>query len=355
MLGLEYHRANLWACGYSLASDLLRLRQAVDFPCVRMDENDVKVIVGLALADSYDSCDSCIDILKRLWDDCRVVLVEEAAKEFLDSPDENVQDIGFLLQSVSQVDFPDPDPGEAKDLALDIREIQIPVIDLMYSLRLIQQTDVGKQRKIAEVYPLVQKWQARLGSAASAIREGDWTNAKKSLNSAYIVSNSSKLPDIFADIFDLYKATVSHLQEKTENLRTRMLAYPSRTNIPTNRTEIILQVQAIYINLLDLQQQSKMSQDIFDVISYPIEKLGVAVHYLLSTHTTVQDANYEIGLAASNLKRNLSGTSGPIRQELSLRANELDVLFSKLPAKPWPVEGFGSPDVESRFGADSER
>jgi hypothetical protein len=327
----------------------------VGFPCFRMDESDAKVIVGLALADSYDSCESCIAILKRIWDDCRVVLVENAAEDFLDSPDENVQDIGFLLQSVSQMDSPDPDPGEAKDLALDIRETQISVIDLMYSLRLNEQTGVGTQRKIAEVYPLVQKWQARLGSAASAIREGDWTTAKKSLNSAYILSSSSELPDIFAEIFDLYKATVSHLQEKTENLRTRMLAYPSGTKIPANRAEIILQVQAVYLNLLDLQQQSKMSQDAFDVISYPIEKLGVAVDYLLSANTTVEEANYEIGLAASNLKRNLPRTSGSIRQELSLRANELDVLFSKLPAKPWPVKGFGSDDVESRFGADLEK
>jgi hypothetical protein len=146
---------------------------------------------------------------------------------------------------------------------------------------------------------------------------------------------------------------VSSLQERTKNLIARMLAYPSRTNIPTDRTEIILQVQAVYINLLDLQQQGKMSHDALDVISYPIEKLGVAVHYMLSTNTTVEDANYEIGLAASHLKRNLPRTSGSIRQELTLRANELDVLFSKLPAKPWPVEGFGSPDVESRFGAES--
>ncbi len=291
--------------------------------------------------------------MKRIWDDCRVVLVERAAKEFLDSSHEEVQDIGFLLQSVSQMDSPEPDPGEAKDLALDIRETQISVIDLMYSLRLSEQTDVGTQRKIAEVYPLVQKWQARLGSAASAIREGDWTTAKKSLNSAYILSNSSKLPNIFAEIFDLFKATVSSLQERTKNLRARVLAYPSKTNIPTNRAETILQVQAVYINLLDLQQQGKMSHDAFDVIWYPIEKLGVAVHYLLSTNTTLEDANYEIGLAASHLKRNLPRTSGSIRQELSLRANELDILFSKLPAKPWPGKGFGSPDVESRFDAAS--
>ncbi len=320
-----------------------------------MDENDVKVIVGLALADSYDSCESCIDILKRLWDDCKVVLVEKAATEFLDSPDENVQDIGFLLQSVSQMDSPDPDPVESKDLALDIRETQISVIDLMYSLRLNEQTDVGTQRKIAEVYPLVQKWQAGLGSAASAIREGDWTTAKKGLNSAYILSNSSELPDIFAEIFDLYRATVSGLLERTKNLRARMLAYPSRASIPVNRAEIILQVQAVYINLLDLQQRGQMSADALDVISYPIEKLGVAVHYLLSTNTMVEDANYEIGLAASHLKRNLPRTSGSIRQELTLRANELDVLFSKLPAKPWPAKGFGSLDVESRFDADLER
>ncbi len=318
-----------------------------------MDENDVKVIVGLALADSYDSCGSCIAILKRVWNDFGVVLVEKVAKEFLDSPDEKVQDIGFLLQSVSQVDSPDPDPEEAKDLALDIRETQISVIDLMYSLRLSERTDVDTQRRIAEVYPLVQKWQAGLGSTASAIREGDWTTAKKSLNSAYILTSSSHFPDIFAEIFDLFRATVRGLQERTENLRARILAYPSRTNIPINRAEIILQVQAVYINLLDLQQQGKLSQDDYDVIWYTIEKLGVAVQYLLSTNTTVEDANYEIGLAASNLKRNLHRTSGSIRQELSLRANELDVLFSKLPAKPWPAEGFGSPDVESRFGAES--
>jgi len=90
-------------------------------------------------------------------------------------------------------------------------------------------------------------------------------------------------------------------------------------------------------------------------MSYPIEKLGVAVHYLMSTDTTVEDANYEIGLAASHLKRNLPRISGSIRRELSLRANELDILFSKLPVKPWPVKGFGSPDVESRFGSDSEK
>src|SRR5260370_30551101 len=97
-----------------------------------------------------------------------------------------------------------------------------------------------------------------------------------------------------------------------------MLAYPSRTNVPTNRAEIILQVQAVYFNLLELQQRGKMSNDAFDVVSYSIEKLGVSVRYLLSTNTTVEDANYEIGLAASHLKRNLLRTSGSILQELTV-------------------------------------
>jgi hypothetical protein len=88
-------------------------------------------------------------------------------------------------------------------------------------------------------------------------------------------------------------------------------------------------------------------------MGYPIEKLGDAIGYLLQASTHVETANYEIGLAVGNLRRWLPKISdSALRKELSDLADKLDMIFSSLPAKPWPMKGYGHPDVESRF--DSE-
>ncbi len=86
------------------------------------------------------------------------------------------------------------------------------------------------------------------------------------------------------------------------------------------------------------------------VLGYPIEKLGDAIDYLLQTSTSVESANYEIGIAAGNLRRWLPKISDAgLRKELSDLADKLDMIFLTLPAEPWPMKGYGHPDVESRF------
>jgi len=45
-----------------------------------------------------------------------------------------------------------------------------------------------------------------------------------------------------------------------------------------------------------------------------------------------------------------SGRTQPtVGKRLGKIEGELDIIFSELPAKPWPVKGFGAPGVESRF------
>ncbi len=110
-----------------------------------------------------------------------------------------------------------------------------------------------------------------------------------------------------------------------------------------------MRVQELLLGLQELRSQNEKDLKVSDATSYPIEKLRTAVGYLLNRNVEVAAANYEIGISNDHLKPRVKAFAGPIARKLSDITNKLDILFSELPAKPWPVPGFGAPGVESRF------
>ncbi len=320
------------------------------------EKERIRAIVALALAESYDSCEELVPTLEALCADCAADLVEETSRNLIRSTEPERQAIGFLLQSAVQEEDPEPGPIEWRELALDLTETQISAIDLMYSIRPLmdRETDSTKKQEMSRLYRVAQRLQGELGTTARAMRDSDWTSAKKTLNATKIFSTSPSKADEFGKAIDHpYKGIVRRLQEETKKLRNRILPYPSKIAVSSERVKIILRVQSAYIPLLRINHRHEKNPLIDELTSYPLEKLGVAIDYLLSSGKTIEEANYEIGLAASSLQRGLPKAQGRVREELARIAAELDLIFSELPAKPWPVEGFGSPDVESRFADDS--
>jgi len=64
----------------------------------------------------------------------------------------------------------------------------------------------------------------------------------------------------------------------------------------------------------------------------------------------IEDANYELGCACEHFKWKLDNIKDIKDKEWTNSLyKRIEFLFSELPAKPWPMKGFGEPVVESRF------
>lgn len=121
-------------------------------------------------------------------------------------------------------------------------------------------------------------------------------------------------------------------------------------HIPEDRTTLILRVQSPYLRLLEINQEHESDFEVKNATKYGIEKLAVALSYLLSPDNEIEKANYEVGLAARDLTRMAGTVTSSVSKQLKELAEELDMIFTELPADPWPINGFGAPGVESRFG-----
>jgi hypothetical protein len=77
---------------------------------------------------------------------------------------------------------------------------------------------------------------------------------------------------------------------------------------------------------------------------------------MLLTNSPIEDANYEIGIAVGHMRtRTLKIKDSTVRREIADTTDKLDAIFSNLPAKPWPMKGYGHPSVESRLDWKASR
>lgn len=317
-----------------------------------MDESEVKIVIGQAVGRAYnlDRTERSIPMLQRLFEEPQRIELERVSSELLGSDNLDEHTIAFILQAALQTDLPNPAPIDWRDLALDIRELESTLADYMYRLEQ-EMKDKSKvadlDKPIVEMHDALRDWANSLGGAVSRMREENWIEAKVEVDKAFYASHSEAIDalkahyksPILAEIIDRYRA-------KTKQFHETILGYPSRMIIPKDRVKTILDVQAVYLRLQQLYFKDQSLQA-NRVIGYPIEKLGDAIHYLLQTSERVETANYEIGLAAGNLRRGLPEIiESALRKELSDLADKLDMIFSSLPAKPWPMKGYGHPDIE---------
>ncbi len=289
-----------------------------------------------------------------LWQHPKLGEIASLSRELLSSEDVETHEIGFTLQAVEQNEFSEPDLIQWRDFGLELSRQQILLVDLMYRARELAEMEQQLARKHAlhQSINALQEWQACVGEAVVAMRSSNWLKAKINLDTANFVSQSRDLEALVKDYPNFSEAIQSH-QNEASAFRDKVMEYPSKIRIPKERITTILQVQSVYLRLLMLRNSNDKDDRVSSIATYPLEKLGVAIDFLLSPNTDVEDANYEIGLAASHMQERIGEIPlSPVGKQWREIGKEVEKIFSTLPARPWPMEGFGSPGVESRFKSE---
>lgn len=320
-----------------------------------VNNEEIKMICGLALEAASLEQSSFVSKLEPIWRDPQISQIESLSDELVVSKDFSAHRIGFMLQAVIQNELPDPDSVQWRDLAIKILQRQVLLVDRMYRVGEIHQKEQDPKTKqvLIDVYAVLQHWQAFLGDAVNDMLESDWIGAKTNIGLAFIVSRSKD----FQILGGLHGGSLSisrDLLNEAIKFRRLIMRYPSKIKFLRKRVKTILLIQTPYLELLDIHYKCRAEPTISSVTIYPVEKLGTAIRFLLSPHSEIEDANYEIGLAANHMQER-KGKLSPSVEETKLKkiGNELERIFSILPARPWPMEGFGSPGVESRFKSEN--
>ncbi len=316
-----------------------------------MNRKEIRIICGIALERAFHSQASLIIVLSSIWQRPKHSETARLSRELLSSEDVAAHEIGFTLQAVEQNEFPEPDPTQWRDFALELCERQILLVDLMYRARELAETEQQLARKhtLHRSINALQEWQACVGEAVVAMRSANWLKAKINLDAANFVSHSRVLEALGKDYPNFSEAIQSH-QNETSTSRDKVMEYPSKIRVPKERITTILQVQSVYLRLLMWSNAIDKNDRVSSIATYPLEKLGAAIDFLFSPNTDVEVANYEIGLAASYIQERIGEIPlSPVGKQWREIGKEIEKIFSTLPARPWPMEGFGSPGVESRF------
>jgi len=318
-----------------------------------LQASERKVVVGVALQHAYYASPESVIKLGPLWKNPDPKSLELVSQELLRSMDPETRAIGLMLEQALDSTVNDPDPIQWRDLALDMYESQVNLVDYTYRMAefMHEEADVEKKHMLNRIYDEFQRWQASVGEATRHLRDENWTEAKIEIEEAYSLSQSG-IFDSLVTLNSNYKGAIEIQRRDAKKYRDTIRSYPSKLSLPADRVTTIARVQELLLGLEELRSQNDRDLKLSDAASYPIEKLDTAVRYLLNVNVEVAAANYEIGISNDHLKARVKAFAGPIGKKLSAITDKLDILFSELPAKPWPMPGFGAPGVESRFKKD---
>jgi hypothetical protein len=317
-------------------------------------EIERRVVVGLALESAYDNSPGSVSQLLSLWEDPDVKLMEDTSEQLLESTKPEVRSLGLILQQGLGKTAPEPDPTAWRDLALDMYGTEVNLVFDMSRTRemSLKENDESKKKTLTSIYRAFQQWQAGVSNAISFLRKSKWTQAKISIEEAFLSSTSPTLDSLLTFNPD-YKHGMKSLREKTKKFREIILEYPSKLPFSTEKAPTIVRIQEQLLALHEIGRTNESDMTVFDTVDYAIEKLGAAIDFLVDREE-IATANYEVGLASTHLKERVQNISGTVGANLRRIANAIEVIFSELPAKPWSVPGYGAPRVESRFAGDEE-
>src|SRR5712692_1819337 len=162
-------------------------------------------------------------------------------------------------------------------------ESQVNLVDYMYRMGefMHEEDDVEKKETLSHIYDEFQRWQASVGEAIGDLREAKWTEAKIEIEEAYSLSQSEVFDSLVA-LNSNYKGAIEIQRRDAKKYRDTIRAYPSKLSLPADRVATIGRVQELLLGLQEVRSQNEKDPKVIDAASYPIEKLGTAVSYLLN-------------------------------------------------------------------------
>ncbi len=288
----------------------------------------------------YDnSLPKIMDQLERLYSNQEISQgdIVKLHKELTSSSNGTHRELGFALEPL--INF-DPPSRDWRDLAIEMQDTEISLFDIFYRL------EISKEQKYKSHDIL--EWLNSIGSSVNAMRKPDWIQTKTYLSKALEFSKAESIQKILDD--EYLGGAMRIYQVATEKYYQEAIRYPVEVVYPEDHIDLLLELQHILLELTQTYELGKPGRVLADVILYPIEKVGVAISYLMDGKKKVETANYELGLACEHLKQKIPDLKDtPETTWANSIYTKLEIIFSKLPAEPWPVEGFGYPGVESRF------
>ena len=301
----------------------------------------VRIAVGLALEAEMERDDVDSSLLNRLLDlysNPNSDAVKTVHDELLESDSFEDREVGLWLEPALIRRRPDFD---WREVVMDMQETELDLFDLAYLI------ETSEHRNEFRALGLLD-WMNSIGSCVSNIRGGNWVLAKIDLNRAMHESLGESVEDVRKN--EDFRGAVDEHRKATRSYLERILMFPCGSNVPEDRLDTILGVQELVIELKRKYHFESTNGIPSDVFPYAIEKLGVAEDYLFDSKTSLEQAGYEVGLASEHLKGKVENIRNLEARALVVKLQErIEFLFSQLPARPWPVEGFGQLGVESRF------
>jgi hypothetical protein len=318
-------------------------------------EIERKVVVGIALESAYQDSPESVSRLLSLWEAPGIETMKKVSKDLLESSKPGTRAIGHVLQQGLGGDVPEPDPIAWRDLALDLYSCELNLVSYMGRVAemLQEEKDSVRKKTLVSIHDAFREWQKGISGAIGSLRRSDWTQAKIEIDNGYLRSGSSTL-DSLVTLNPNYRGGIKLLREETKKVREILLGYPSNPPFPLERAATIARLQKPLLALYEIGRTHESDPIVSDAVTYPIEKLGTAVSYLIDG-VEIASANYEVGIASDHLKDRVKEIPGSVGRNLKKIADDLEMIFSELPAKPWGVPGFGAPRVESRFEDDDPK
>lgn len=221
--------------------------------------------------------------LGSLYEEPDLSKIEALYKRLITSADYRDREVGLWLGLIV----------ETSHRSLDFRDLQKELEEMEYILTsLMNRVDESSQRELND-------WVNYLANAAYDIRDGFWFDSKIDMNRALNSSNSDALNRLKNNPLLGYE--VALLQSETSKIFNQLKNLPAHLNIPEDRLDLVLNVEAI---LLEVMKETYLRDSSIpdEVLKYILDHTSSALRYSIKADTSIEQIRKEIEIASHYLQ-----------------------------------------------------
>lgn len=218
--------------------------------------------------------------------------------------------------------------------ALEQTQIKLDVTGIIMELRGIE---MELSSLLGRVNPSmirdINDWLDYIANAGHSVEDEDWLGAKIFMSNALQSSKADSVEKIKTNVSLRYALEV--LQGETLKCFDQIKKAASTVKVPEERLNVIVELQAILVELMRKYYLEGLDERAGDLIHYPIQKLSIAIQYLMRFNIKTERASQEIMLASQHLEETVKETADRKTQELAKKTYEkIKTVSKQLPATP---------------------
>ena len=247
-----------------------------------MDSRTYKIVAGLALENELYNRRFNKTLLD-IYSNPRFEVIKTLHDQLINSDDHLDREAAFWLEMALQQP---PLRINLQDLIVEMREMEV----LLSSLLL--QVDAESQRDIND-------WTNYIINTAQSLQDGYGIDAKILISSAVQTSRKESVERIKRNPTLLHETDV--LQKATIRLFEEIKSIPLKLTIPEEHLDIVIELQAIIIDLLQRRYSEHLDKENENLIVYTLKRLEASLRYLMQSDRNKDKVKQEILLACEHL------------------------------------------------------